>query len=664
MRDEELNEELRSHLEMDVAQRVARGALHAEAETAARREFGNVTHVAEVTRDMWGGQWIEQLRRDIRYALRSLRRGPAFTTVVVATLALGIGANTAIFSVVRGVLLKPLPHRDGDRLVYLRQSANGPGQSDITFSVPEVRDLRSGVPSFAGMAEYSSITVVHRTSEGPVRIKVGLVTGNYFEVMGLSPVLGRLTQPGDDGPSAAPVAVLSYDYWKARFGGDSAVLGKAILLNDRPVTVIGVVQPAPFFPERVDALLNLVNSAHHVSATMQHNRTHCMTQVVARVKSGSTLERARADVATVYSGLQRAFPEAYPSAARYQVTVIPFKDVLGERARLTLWLLMAAAAFVLIVSAANVANLTLMRGIRREHELVVRTALGAGRSRLRRMLLAENLMLATLGGALGIVIAVAGVRLLTVFAQRYTPRANEIRLDATVFAFALAVSLGLALLLSFLASLPQEANVGSSVLAGTQRVSGSRRRQRLQRGLVVLQVAVSVVLLAGAGLLTRTMIRLSRIDTGLTTDDVLTMRVSLLTDAAARDTNAFAAARVRFEELRSDVAALPGVARVGVGSSAPLRALGNYNLLQAEDRRPSPARPWLASTSGRQTRITSPPRAFPSSAAATSTRRTSRGTTSSSTRRWPTSSFRVRMPSANALHSRRTGFRTVSTGAR
>ena len=582
MRDEELNEELRSHLEMDVAQRMARGASRADAEAAARRAFGNVTHVAEVTRDMWGGQWIEQLRRDVRYALRSLRRSPAFTTVVVIALALGIGANTAIFSVVRGVLLKPLPHRDGDRLVYLRQSANGPGQADITFSVPEVRDLRTGVSSFSGMAEYSSITVVHLTSEGPVRIKVGLVTGNYFEVMGLSPVLGRLTQAGDDGPSAAPVAVLSYDSWKTRFGGDSAVLGKAILLNDRAVTVIGVVQPAPFFPERVDALLNLVNSAHHLSATMQQNRTHRMTQVVARVKPGATLEQARAGVATVYSRLQRAFPEAYPSGAGYQVTVIPFKDALGERARLTLWLLMVAAAFVLIVSAANVANLTLMRGIRREHELVVRTALGASRSRLRRLLLAENVMLAILSGALGVVIAVAGVRLLTVFAQQYTSRADEIRLDSTVFAFALAVSLGLALLLSFLASLPREANVGTSVLAGTQRVSGSRRRQRLQRGLVVLQVAVSMVLLAGAGLLTRTMIRLSRMDTGLTTDDMLTMRVSLLTGASARDTSAFAAARARFEEIRSALTALPGVARVGVGSSAPLRPLGNYNLVQGD----------------------------------------------------------------------------------
>jgi len=582
VRDDELDEELRSHLEMDIAQRMTRGASRADAEAAARREFGNVTHVAEVTREMWGGQWIEQLRRDLRYARRSLWRSAAFTTVVVIALALGIGANAAIFSAVRGVLLKPVPNKDGDRLVYLRQSANGPGQADISFSVPEVRDLRTGVSSFSGIAEYSSISVVHRSSEGPVRISVGLVTGNYFEVMGLSPVLGRLTHTADDGPSAAPVAVLSYEYWKTRFGGDARIVGSTILLNDRPVTVIGVVQPAPFFPERVDALLNLVNSAHHLSAAMQQNRTHRMTQLVARLKSGATLDQAKVQVATVYAGLQRAFPEAYSAGERYQVAVIPFKDVLGERVRLTLWLLMAAAAFVLVVSAANVANLTLMRCVRREHELVVRTALGASRSRLRRLLLVENLMLAMAGCGFGVGIAVAGVRLLTAFTRRYTSRASEIRLDSTVFTFAVAVAIGLALLLSLLASLPREANVGSSVLAGPQRVSGSLRRQRLQRGLVVLQVAVSVVLLAGAGLLTRTMMSLSRIDTGLTTDDVLTLRVNLLTALAPGDTNAYAVVRARFEDVRSALASLPGVSRVGVSSSEPLQALGNYSLVRAD----------------------------------------------------------------------------------
>src|SRR5438874_766925 len=204
------------------------------------------------------------LPSDLRFALRSLSRSPGFALAVIVTLGLGIGANTAIFSVVRGVLLRPLPHRDGGRLVYLRQSADGPGQEDVSFSVPEVRDLREGVPALAGIAQYSGWDAIHETSDGPVRIKVGLVTGNYFDVMGLSPVLGRVTDASDDGTAAAPVAVLAYEYWRHCCGADSSIVGKSVIPNQRSVAVIGVLQPAPFFPQRVDAFLNLVNSSHHL----------------------------------------------------------------------------------------------------------------------------------------------------------------------------------------------------------------------------------------------------------------------------------------------------------------------------------------------------------------------------------------------------------------
>ena len=226
---------------------------------------------------------------------------------------------------------------------------------------------------------------------------MGLVTGNYFEVMGLSTVVGRSTGRSDDGPSASPVAVLTHEFWLKRFGGDPAIVGKQLTLDRRPVTVIGVLQPAPFFPEQVDALLNMVNSNHHLGACMVEERTHRMTEVVARLAPGRTLEQVRTQVAAVYARMHRVNPEAYDPGSRYRVAVTPFKSVLGERARLTLWLLMGAAAFVLVISAANVANLTLMRGVRREHELVVRAALGAGAARLRRLLLAENLVLTILG---------------------------------------------------------------------------------------------------------------------------------------------------------------------------------------------------------------------------------------------------------------------------
>jgi len=570
--DEELREELEAHLEMATAENIRRGMPPDEARRQALLASGGLTQAAEAVRDQRGLPWLESVAADLRYALRALRHSPAFTSVVVVTLALGIGANTAIFSVVRGVLLKPLPHTDGDRLIYLRHSMDGPGGANLTFSVPEVRDFRSGVPSLAGIAEYSSWTAIHQRQEGAERISVGLVTGNYFEVMGLRAVLGRLTGPSDDGPGVPPVAVLTYEYWLKRFGGDSSIVGKQVTLDKKPVTVIGVLQPAPFFPDRVDALLNMVNSEHHLSATMVEGRTHRMTEVVARLAPGGTLDQARTQVAAVYARTQREFKEAYDPGSHYRVAVIPFKEVLGERARLVLWLLMGAAGFVLIIAAANVANLTLMRGVRREHELVARAALGAGVARLRRLLLAENLVLTLMGAMLGVLMAIGGVRLLTSLAERYSPRANEIRLDAEVLGFTLAVSVTIALLLSFLASLPKEGTFASRIAAGGWRMSGSLRKQRLQRGLVVAQIAVSVVLLAGAGLLTRTMIRLSQVSTGLRTEEVLTLQVPLLTPTELLfNPAADAAAKQRYEEMRREVAALPGVIEAGVGSPLPLR---------------------------------------------------------------------------------------------
>jgi predicted permease len=571
--DDDLRDELQSHVDMETAENIRRGMPPDEARRQAMLASGGLTQAAEAVRDQRGLPWIESVAADIRYALRALGRAPAFTTVVVLTLALGIGANTAIFSVVRGVLLKPLPHRDGDRLVYLRHSMDGPGGASIAFSVPEVNDFREGANSLGGIAEFSSWTLTLQEDDGAVRIEVGLVTGNYFEVMGLAPLLGRLTRPSDDGPGVPPVMVLTHAYWMKRFGGDSSIVGKQVRLDGRSVMVIGVVQPAPFFPGRVDALLNMVISDHHTSAFMVQGRTHRMTEMIARIAPGASVERARAEVAAVYARLQGEFTEAYDPGSHYRVAVIPFKEALGERAQLTLWLFMAAAAFVMMISAANVANLTLMRGVRRAHELVVRAALGAGVMRLRRLLLVENLVLTVMGAILGVLLAIGGVGLLISFAERYSPRANEIRLDAQVLGFTLALAVTVALLLSGVASLPKEGTYASWISAGGWRMSGSLRKQRLQRALVVAQIAVSVVLLAGAGLLTRTMIRLADVHTGLNTEEVLTMRVSLLTPAELLyHPEADAGAKERYDRMRLEIAALPGVVDVGVGSPPPLRS--------------------------------------------------------------------------------------------
>ena len=581
--DDELREELQAHLEMETAENIRRGMDPAAARRKAVLASGGLTAAAEAVRAQRGLPWLESVAADVMYALRTLRYAPAFTTVVVLTLALGIGANAAIFSVVRGVLLKPLPHRDGDRLVYLRHSADGPGGASLAFSVPEVRDFRDGAKSLGGIAEFSPWSMTLQDNDGAVRIDAGLVTGNYFDVMGLSPELGRLTRPSDDGPGVTPVIVLTHEYWIKRFGGDPNIIGKQLKLDNKPVTVIGVVQPAPFFPGRVSALLNMVNSEHHLSAMMVQGRTHRMTEMVARLAPGATLEQARTEVAAVSSRIQSEFKEAYDPGSHHRITVIPFHEVLGERARLTLWLLMGAAAFVMIISAANVVNLTLMRGVRRERELVVRAALGASAARLRRLLLVENLVLTFMGAVLGTVIAVGGVRLLIALAERYSPRASEIRLDATVLGFTLALSISLALLLSFVASLPKESSFAGWISSGMRRISGSLRKQRLQRSLVVAQVAVSVVLLAGAGLLTRTMVRLSNVSTGLRTENVLTMEVTLLTPAqllAGHD----AEAKERYDRMRREVAALPGVVEVGLGSPVPLRSTSVRFEVKAEGK--------------------------------------------------------------------------------
>ncbi len=504
---------------------------------------------------------------DLRYAVRSLSRVPGFTLAVVLTLGLGIGANTAIFSVVRGVLLRPLPHRDGDRLVYLRQSISGPGGENILFSVPEITDFREGAKALGGIAEYSEMAYTLDGDGAAVRINVGLVTGNFFQIMGLSPAAGRLLTNGDDGTGVPAVMVLTHEYWMKRFGGDPAAIGSKVRVDGKPVTIVGVVQPAPYFPTRMDALLNMVISEHHTSALMVQGRTHRMTEMIARLAPGATLAQARAEVDAVRSRVHADHPDAYDPGSGYRVTILPFREVLGEKARLTLWLLMGAAAFVMIISAANVANLTLMRGVRREHELVIRAALGSGAIRLRRLLLVENLVLAALGAALGMLIALGGVRLLVSLAERYSPRANEIRLDGMVLGFTLTLTLAIALLLSFAAMLPKEGALGSWLTAGLNRMSGGLRRQRLQRWLVVAQIAVSVVLLTGAGLLTRTMLQLSGVDAGLATEDVLTMELPLnfgeRTDADAR---------ALYDRMRLEVGAIPGVSEVGVGSTMPLRS--------------------------------------------------------------------------------------------
>ncbi|HEX2166535.1 MAG TPA: ABC transporter permease, partial [Longimicrobiales bacterium] len=412
-----------------------------------------------------------------------------------------------------------------------------------------------------------------------VRVDVGLVTGNYFDVMGLSPILGRRFDGRDDGTGADPVMMLTHDYWLERFGGDSAIVGSSVIAGGRAVQVVGVLQPAPYFPGRIDAFMNMVNSEHHLSAMMVTGRTHRMTEMIARLAPGATVEQARAEIEGITARVHRDYAEAYDAGSRHQVTLTPFREVLGQDAKLTLLLLMGAAAFVLIIACANVTNLTLMRGVRREHELTVRASLGAGTARLRRLLLAENLVLAAAGGALGLLIAYAGVGMLAAFAERYSPRAGEIRVDAAVLGFTSALVLLVAVMLSYAPKLASESNLGALIAAGGRRTTAGSRRQRLQQALVVAQIAVSVVLLTGAGLLTRTMQRLSDVDAGLDTENVLTMEVPI--DFGAQSTEL---AVSRYQQMQGELAALPGVRQVAFGSTIPLRSAGFMLEVKAENR--------------------------------------------------------------------------------
>lgn len=524
---------------------------------------------------------------DWRYVFRSLSRSKGFTFAVILTLGLGIGANTAIFSVVRGVLLRPLPHQDGDRLMYLRQSATGPGSENIAFSVPEINDFRNGAKTLGQIAEYSPLTLNLIEENDATQIDVGLVTGNYLAVMGLNPTLGRPFNSGDDGRGAAPVVMLTHGYWQSHFSGDPGVVGKSLRIGNRTAAVIGVLQPAPFFPARIDALMNMSISEHHVSALMENGRTHRMTEMIARLAPGATVEAARAEVATISARVHGEFPTAYDAASGYKVTLTPFREVLGRDAQLTLWLLMGAAAFVLVIACANVGNLSLMRGLRREHEMVVRATLGAGTGRLRRLLLKENLLLALGGALLGLVIAYAGVGMLTRFAARYSPRADEISVDGLVLLFALVLAVVVATLLAFIPHIGNEGALSAGLASGGTRTTGDSRRRRLQQGLVITQVAVSVMLLTGAGLLLRTMRALAEVDTGLDPTNVLTMEVPA--DFTAQPDHA--AIVGKYQRMQSELATLPGVRIVGVGSTTPLRKAGFVLEMKAEGRPQSPGEP-------------------------------------------------------------------------
>jgi putative ABC transport system permease protein len=463
---------------------------------------------------------------DIRIALRGLPRMPGFSLAFILTLGLGIGANTAIFSVINGVLLRPLPYPEADRIMHLRQAQTAAGIENTSFSFPEVADYRSQSKTMDQFVEFGDWTFNVLGHGEPHRATGGLVTANFFQMLGARPRLGRMLVASDEGRSAPPVAVLTDAYWRRVFGADPAAVGQTLDLTVTKAMIVGVLEPGSHYAtqRKQDFYVNYAANDHYMSASMQGQRVHRMTDVFARLAPGVTAGTAQAELRSIAARLHDAYPEAYPKARGFDTVVTPWKDELTAKAKPTLMVLLVTTIFVLVIACANVANLTLTRLVQREREMAIRAALGAPGSFLRRQLLAENLVLSVLGGALGLVLAVSGLNLLIAYAGRYTNRVGEIGLDGWVLGFTLIVSIAMALLFAWAPRLTFMADPVRAMAGAGGRATGSVARRRAQRALVVSQLAVSFMLLVGAGLLTRTLLRLYAVDPGFDLANVLSLQ--------------------------------------------------------------------------------------------------------------------------------------------
>ena len=509
--------------------------------------------------------------RDLRVAFYSLTRTQGLAIIVILTLALGIGANAAIFTLVRGVLLKPLVNREEDRLIYIRQSAKGIRDDNTTFSVPEIQDLHAGVKTLSALGDFSTIGFTMIGLGEPRGVRAGVVSGTYFDVMGLHPVLGRLIGPQDDGPNAAGVVVLTYRFWSNILKKDPSVIGKTVRLgsmSDRSATVIGVLEPCVPYPQDTEIIANIVTSPHHLSATMATGRVHRMTELFARLAPGATLDQARAELSSVYAAMKKDHPEAYSKQADFQISSKLLRDQITSGARTVLLVLLAASALVFIIACSNVANLVLARTVRRESELAVRSALGASRGALRRMLLAESLLLCGAGAALGVMSARPMVALLARYASRFSVRALDLTVDSSLLWVGAALAIVAAVILAFVPRLPSaDTSGGLHLSSGSVRITGSTSRR--QRIFVVTQIGASFVLLAGASMLITTLIALQRTRTGMDTRRVLAINVpAMFYGKTNEQVVGF------YKELMHRIDALPGVNKTAYGGLVPWRDTG------------------------------------------------------------------------------------------
>jgi hypothetical protein len=613
--DRDLDEEIRGHLALNVRERIERGEDPEAARLAALREFGYVPAIRDSMRRVWCSRWLDAvaaLGQDMRVGVRSLLRAKGLAATVVVTLALGIGANAAIFSVVRGVLLRPLVNRGEDRLVYIRQSAPGLGSANTTFSVPEIDDFKSHVTTIGAFGDFSTIDFTMLGFGEPRVVQAGVVGGSYFEVMGLRPVLGRLLNAADDKPDAAGAAVLTHRFWTTSLNSDPTVIGKTIRLGPRSARVVGVLEPSVPYPAHTEIIANVVTSPHHLGATMVTGRTHRMTELFGGLAPTATLEDARTELTAVHAAMMREHPEAYSASADLQLSVTPLRDQITAPARTILLMLLAAAAVVFVIACSNVANLILARSVRREGELAVRAALGASHGALRRTLLAESLLLCAAGAVLGVVLARPLVAVVARYVARFSVRALEVTVDGSLLWVGAGLAVAAAVLLAYIPRLPPHhtksawrgrrlpphhaksawrgprlpphhaksawrgprlpsphAPTGLGLASGSVRITpGTNRRLRM---FAMTQIAFSFVLLAGAGTFLAALIALQTAPTGYN------MRHVLAFDVPTSAPGIWGATVIDFyEEATRRIGTLPGVEGVASGSFVPWRDAGTF----------------------------------------------------------------------------------------
>ncbi|MGI9074112.1 MAG: ADOP family duplicated permease [Bryobacteraceae bacterium] len=579
-REQDLERELRSDLDLEAAEQQENGLSLEEAQYAARRAFGNTTRTKEEVREMWGWGSLERLWQDIRYALHILGKNYSFTAVAVLSLALGIGANTAIFSVINSVLFRPLPYSDPGRLVDVWSQNVRQGITQGMISYPDFLDLRSQNTVFSGMAAYRESHGTVLTDGDPDHVDAAVVSTNLLSLLGATPELGRSFSSDEGIPGKGQVMVLSHALWQNRFHSDPGIIGRSIALDHRGYTVIGVMPAAFEFPILAEPVQLWIPVAY--DGAMAKSRGVRTYSVIARLRTGATVVQAATQMNTILGRLARQYPDDHKPGDGTRV-VLHMSDVVGG-AREALLLLFAAVGIVLLIACVNVANLILVGATHRSREVAIRTALGAGRLRLVRQFLTENLILALLGGSLGLVLAYCAVQALVKIGPLDIPRLTSVSLDGTVFLFALGISLTCTLIFGLVPSLRlSKAGLSESLTTRTRGATSGVSGGRLRDALVASEIALSLIMVLTAGLLLQTLWHLKRVNPGFDPSHVLTFELAL-------PDNGYSGSRrsMLFEELVSRIRTIPGVTSVSMVFPLPFSGSGLTTTFEVEGQQLPP----------------------------------------------------------------------------